>query len=342
MQNWQQWIEKNKYNLLHPADFEKKFVETVLACIPSISPEQVESQYPFTDNNGRARRIDFVIKIDLGNEVKLLPIELDGKTKFDTYESFNDTLERQNDLIKQFGILLRYSNKKMLNQPKEIIEEISRVLQQIQQKKDLNLVLLQNLNNYQQDIIQKFNTLSKQTQPNHAEFEHHRIQVSQQLKDMRETITQLTQQNSDITPPKPLHTISKGTIQIWSLMGVLLICVLAFFFVKQESAQPHSEAKPNYIKADKAAFYVGQNVTVCGKVAEIRHTDNISYLNIDKTYPHQPIAFLIWKNKLSYIEQKVGDLNLLSQQMICARGEVKEYKGALQLTIDQAQQILKE
>lgn len=104
----------------------------VLSKIPEIDPGDLISQYPFTDQKGGSRRIDFMII----NEKKgyKLPIELDGLTKFlgsderPDYSRFIDFLRRQNALVNTFGIVLRYTNKEMIQNTAFIISEIRNTL----------------------------------------------------------------------------------------------------------------------------------------------------------------------------------------------------------------------
>lgn len=124
--SWEDWLKLNAQKIEHVADFERKFVLSILTKIPEISPEDVHAQFYFKDSKGGNRYIDFVIL----NKSKgyRLPIELDGLWKVENYNDFNDMLERQNDIISDYGILLRFTNKKMHNEPQNIIEEIRKVL----------------------------------------------------------------------------------------------------------------------------------------------------------------------------------------------------------------------
>lgn len=134
--NWNEWKAINKNKIQHIVGFEEKFVDDVLSKIPLILPEDVIPQYPFTDAKGIDRQIDFMII----NNTKgyLLPIELDGYSKLEIekgYHKFNNLLERQNSLTAKFGTLLRYTNKKMLNESQYIIQEITEILKQQAQRK---------------------------------------------------------------------------------------------------------------------------------------------------------------------------------------------------------------
>lgn len=124
--NWQQWKAKYHRELEHIAGYEEKFVDLVLMNIPNLQPTDVIPQYHFKDSSGKNRYIDFMIISQHKNW--LLPIELDGYAKMvgngNDYERFTDFLERQNDIIKIFGKIFRFSNKEFLTKPKGVINTI--------------------------------------------------------------------------------------------------------------------------------------------------------------------------------------------------------------------------
>jgi very-short-patch-repair endonuclease len=152
--DWEAWIVQNKDNLKHVAGFEEQFVRSVLTRIEDIEPQDVETQYHFKDSQGGNRYIDFMII----NEAKgfLLPIELDGIWKVQSYHEFDDMLNRQNALLREYGVLLRYTNKLMLNNPSKIIDEISYTLS-LQSKNQLTKAIVdkqtaQRIENYQKEL----------------------------------------------------------------------------------------------------------------------------------------------------------------------------------------------
>lgn len=124
--NWQQWKAKYHRELEHIAGYEEKFVDLVLMNIPNLQPTDVIAQYHFKDSDGKNRYIDFMIINQHKNW--LLPIELDGYAKMvgngNDYERFTDFLSRQNDIIKIFGKIFRFSNKEFLTKPKGVINTI--------------------------------------------------------------------------------------------------------------------------------------------------------------------------------------------------------------------------
>ena len=124
--NWQQWKAKYHRELEYIAGYEEKFVDLVLMNIPNLQPTDVIPQYHFKDSSGKNRYIDFMIISQHKNW--LLPIELDGYAKMvgngNDYERFTDFLERQNDIIKIFGKIFRFTNKEFLTKPKGVINTI--------------------------------------------------------------------------------------------------------------------------------------------------------------------------------------------------------------------------
>lgn len=119
---WNDWIikysskiDQNKYG------YERMFVEKVFKYTVYIRPDDVIPQYRFIDRRGRSRYIDFVIKL---TDTDLLPVELDGVEKFSKYDILPDTLERQNELLQQFGRLLRFSNNQLLHDPDAVKNDL--------------------------------------------------------------------------------------------------------------------------------------------------------------------------------------------------------------------------
>ena len=139
--DWESWIVANKQNLKHIAGYEEQFVRNVLTQIDDIEPQDVKTQYHFKDSKGGNRYIDFMI-INASKGF-LLPIELDGLWKVQQYHEFDDMLNRQNALLTKYGVLLRYTNKMMLNNPSQIIDEIKYTLK------------LQSSNQLTQEIVDK-------------------------------------------------------------------------------------------------------------------------------------------------------------------------------------------
>lgn len=119
---WNDWIIKYSSKIdQNEYGYERMFVDKVFKYTVSVRPEDVIPQYRFTDRRGRSRYIDFVIKL---RDTDLLPIELDGAEKFSKYDILPDTLERQNELLNQFGRLLRFSNNQLLHDSDTVKDDL--------------------------------------------------------------------------------------------------------------------------------------------------------------------------------------------------------------------------
>jgi very-short-patch-repair endonuclease len=79
-----------------------------------VTARQIEFQRQLTDGKGRSRFVDFAIHARNGRRIA---IELDGRQKtadgrHRSQEAFDDFNDRQNELMLQGWLLLRYSNSR--------------------------------------------------------------------------------------------------------------------------------------------------------------------------------------------------------------------------------------
>lgn len=102
---------------------ERMFLQKVWGPEFQFNFEGLHAEYPFRDFRGRDRYVDFVYTKG-GNR---LVIELDGYTSHvrDIDEDeYDDHLERQNDLILQGWMVLRFSKRHILRHPMRCREKI--------------------------------------------------------------------------------------------------------------------------------------------------------------------------------------------------------------------------
>lgn len=126
--SWQEWERIYARELEHPANYELRFAREILQkMLPR--PYNAIPQYHFKDSGGKDRYIDFMIVFE---DSIFVAIELDGLSKMIDYDNtheeryarFNDFLYRQNEVIKRFGVVLRYSNKYWQANPNQVIQDI--------------------------------------------------------------------------------------------------------------------------------------------------------------------------------------------------------------------------
>jgi len=114
------------------------------------------------------------------------------------------------------------------------------------------------------------------------------------------------------------------------LSGGLLICLLLVSSVLSQRKLSTSEARD----------HIGEQATVCGKVASTRYAATTrgkpTFLNLDKPYPNQIFTVLIWgenREKFGAPEEKYRD------KQVCVTGKITEYRGAPEIVVSDPQSI---
>jgi len=369
MLDWQKWKYENKEKIQHIVGYEEKFVDEILSQIPEISPDDVIAQYPFKDNKAGNRYIDFMV-INEGKGYKL-PIELDGYAKINNkgYEKFNDFLERQNDLIQQFGIVLRYTNKKAFQQQQQVINEIRKALQtqanhqiteQSKQKQIQSLIA---------EYEAKIADYEKQQTTNNSDVSNELSQVRKGLNVFKQNhLQELQNVQKELSQIKGWQTQQLGSVkseikkQIYIGVGIIAaIAVGAIFYIKSsqqpventpmavqalagysggetQAEQPEHEINPqkNYIQASQASHFVGEHQIVCGEVAQFKEFSKGVYLNFDQPYPKATFTVVIWNNNAHISKQ----LRNVEHSTLCVQGKIEEYRGKPQMVLNSLQQIV--
>ena len=94
------------------------------------------------------------------------------------------------------------------------------------------------------------------------------------------------------------------------------------------------------LTAAEAKDHIGEQATVCGKVASTRYAvtsrGKPTFLNLDKPYPSQVFTILIWgesREKFGMPEEKYRD------KQICVTGRITEYRKAPEIVVSDPQSI---
>lgn len=235
--DWHTWQERYCKQLKHVVGFEKAFVQNILMNVPNLTYADVIPQYHFVDDKGGNRYIDFMII----NKSKgyCLPIELDGYSKMvgngEEYHRFNDFLERQNAIVKLFGLVLRYSNKKMLNEPDSIINEISHTLNLQANNKSTEVIK-------QQQVTQLMTTYDKQIK---ELKEQNNTNIESLVSELRQEISSIKKQpfvNHVKTPLPPVTEYSDNS-KYWLIfigLGMVAVAILAYIALNKQQAMPQA------------------------------------------------------------------------------------------------------
>ncbi|OFV51075.1 hypothetical protein [Oligella sp. HMSC09E12] len=370
MLTWQQWKEINRDKIQHIVGYEERFVDEILSHIPEITPADVFAQYHFKDNQEGNRYIDFMIKNDAKGY--RLPIELDGYDKINNkgYARFNDFLERQNDLIQLFGMVLRYTNKKAFAEQEKVISEIRRALTAqaehliTEQSKQEQVSLLiaeyeEKLAAFENELQER--TLTKTTLPENKlieakeELARFKSEHNQELKRLQTEIssmkeTQLQQLDSVKKEVKKQFKLLVGAVVVASLAVVLLVFFNSRGGIGASSAPAErlkqstlasdaptvsSTPKQGPLKASQARFHVGENQTVCGKIVHIHEFAQGLYLNLDKAYPHAPLTIVVWDKNPSLLQKARS----FAGKTICVWGEIRQFNGQIQINLNSEKQL---
>ena len=239
MNSWDEWIQRHRSEMEHIADYEIRFVREVLSKIPELEPEDVIPQYPFFDEKKKLRRIDFMIlNVDNGFA---LAIEIDGYWKAENYANFDEMLSRQNALLENMNcLLIRYSNKKWINNRKVVIAEIREVLQK--QNIEHQTRLLQK--EHQLKVDQQINKIIEESQLIKQEIQQVRKEVERSAQSKDPIILQDTSEKS---------SVQNKTKTILPLFFVTCLILLGFFFYEQSNNQVTAETVnvPNVVDTTK-------------------------------------------------------------------------------------------
>jgi len=123
--NWDEWIDHHRAALNDGSHgHELRFAELILKKVIGLSPDSVRHEVPFKDDQGRNRRIDFVI--DDGKMARPIAIEVDGRDKKGrllTHEEHDDFVARQNVLTRDFQVL-RFTNNQVRKKPEDLRKQI--------------------------------------------------------------------------------------------------------------------------------------------------------------------------------------------------------------------------
>ena len=92
----------------------------------------------------------------------------------------------------------------------------------------------------------------------------------------------------------------------------------------------------NRIAAINAPLYVGRSVIACGCAVEVKSQPTRIVINLDRSFPNQPLYLNIWSRNLGSLQAKFGDLAALTGSTVCGVGTVKLYKNMANIEIRSA------
>lgn len=120
-------------------------------------------------------------------------------------------------------------------------------------------------------------------------------------------------------------------------MKIILWVALATIWV----FTAHAQIK---VPANEAFKYVGQKITVCGKVFGSKFLDKAkgqpTFLNVGAAYPNAPFTVVIFGETRKAFSDSPE--KLYNGKNICVTGVVQEYKGKVEIVVSKADEIVVE
>lgn len=103
----------------------------------------------------------------------------------------------------------------------------------------------------------------------------------------------------------------------------------------------HAQTTPPTVKPEDAQKYIGQTVTVCGKIFTARFLEQANkqptLLNMGAAFPNQPFTVVIFGESRSNFTYKPEEF--LNGKDICVTGVIQEYKGKPQMILTKETEI---
>jgi DNA/RNA endonuclease YhcR with UshA esterase domain len=117
-------------------------------------------------------------------------------------------------------------------------------------------------------------------------------------------------------------------------MKKIAFSLSSLFFIVAANAQTS-------IKLEDVSKHIGDSVTVCGQVADMRYFENSknkpTLLNIGAKHPDAPLTVVIWENARTLFTTKVEEL---INKEVCITGRIILYKEKPEIVIEKPEQII--
>jgi len=122
----------------------------------------------------------------------------------------------------------------------------------------------------------------------------------------------------------------------------LSILVVLTFAIKLSADDTNAPTSPKTntsallkIGTADATNHYDEVMTVTGKVAQVNIRPTVTFLNLDKPFPHSPFTVVIFHGHSSFF----GDANALKGKSIEIRGKIKNYNDKPEIALDSTNQL---
>ncbi|HAO46185.1 MAG TPA: hypothetical protein DCQ97_04625 [Chitinophagaceae bacterium] len=97
------------------------------------------------------------------------------------------------------------------------------------------------------------------------------------------------------------------------------------------------------IKLEDVKQHIGDSVTVCGKVEDLRYFESSknspTFLNIGGKYPNQLLTVVIWGDVRKQFKKSPDDLK---NKEVCFTGRIILYKDRPEIVIEKPEQLVEQ
>lgn len=311
----QHWYALNYSSL--GSQFEHFFFENVLKHVPDIDFSTLHAQMPFIDDDGKQRYCDFAITE--GQEVRIV-IEIDGYDKRGTgagmtHGEFIDWQRRQSALTAQGWHVLRFANKDVCNEPERCRKNIQSLLSKLREK------------------------------------ERARREAEERTMDLAGQPTITYEKNATISP-RPRHRkhlikrVFKKVIISTAATAAVVVGLGMYGAYWQDNLLQASvssvEACPGAINWSEVKDRVGETITTAGPITRVTYKPEVNgsptWIEVGTSFPDpKRLTLLIWENNLSEFENLLA--GSVIHKMACITGEATQYRGNVQIQLQNAAQL---
>jgi hypothetical protein len=125
-------------------------------------------------------------------------------------------------------------------------------------------------------------------------------------------------------------------VKIKRWFGIVTLSCLAHAPINVIAQAPQAKR----LTAAEAKDHIGEQATVCGKVASTRYAATTrgkpTFLNLDRPYPSQVFTVMIWGES----REKFGaPEELYRDKQICVTGKITDYRKAPEIVVSEPHNI---
>ena len=92
------------------------------------------------------------------------------------------------------------------------------------------------------------------------------------------------------------------------------------------------------VSIDDINTSLGKEIKVCAKYYGIKETEKVTLLNVGSAWPNSPLTIVIYSDQKDVFKKMISQFKK-ENTTICVTGTVSEFKGKMQIVIENASQM---